>query len=309
MTSTTESPFLDMLPPELRLHIYDYLLVADEPLRGISARRTTKHGLDTKIFRVNKRIYAEARSVFFGKNTFYITSMPSQFGDDVEGSGAFEPPLQVKDLPLIRHLTIDPLYYPKKLMTEPGVGGGKPICPAAERYVMNLTHLLAFVKSTLLSLSFKADTRPYASFSDEVYGAFSPDDESSEEESLDVRKMLTGFHVIEGNRRFTKAMSELTAVRSIPVAFSFPESDFNFNVEKSELCKRGLLFLACQTVFARSEIKIKAMLGGLSDDGLDEVEEEEANESAYMQADAEGGQRRQSVCIVQGVRRVVELLK
>ncbi|KAJ4347528.1 hypothetical protein N0V95_005359 [Ascochyta clinopodiicola] len=310
MASTmTKSPFLDMLPPELRLRVYDYLLVADEPLRGISARRTTKHGLDTKILRVNKQIYAEARNVFFGKNTFYVTSMPSQTDDDIEGSGAFEPPLQVKDLPLIRHLKIDPLYYPRKLMTEPGVGGWKPICPAAERYIMNLTHLLAFVKSTLLSLSFNTDTRPYANFSDEVFGAFSPEDESIDEESLDVKKVLTGFHVIEGNRRFTKAMSELTAVRSIPVAFSFPESDFNFNVEKNELCKRGLLFLACQTVFARSEIKIKAMLEGLSDDGLDEVEEEEANESASMPADAEGEQRRQSVCVVQEARRVVELLK
>ncbi|KAF9698152.1 hypothetical protein EKO04_003612 [Ascochyta lentis] len=309
MAPMNQSPFLDLLPPELRLRIYDYLLVANEPLRGVSARRSTKYGLDTRILRVNKQIYAEARNAFFGKNTFYVTSTPIQSDDDVEGSGAFEPPLQLKDLPLIRHLTIDPLYYPKELRTEPDVGGWKPICPAAERYVMNLTHLLAFVKSTLLSLSFKADTRPYANFSDEAFGAYSSDDESADEESLDIKKVLTAFHVIEGNRRFTKAMSGLTAVRNIPVAFSFPESEFNFNVEKNELCRRGLLFLACQTVFARSEIKIKAMLEGLSDDGLDEVEEEEANESASMSANSEGEQRRGSVCVVQEARRVVELLK
>jgi hypothetical protein len=297
-----------MLPPELRLRIYDYLLVASEPLKGINARRTTKYGLDTKILRVNKQIYAEARNVLFGKNTFYVTAMPSQTDDDVEGSGAFEPPLQVKDLPLIRHLEIDPLYYPKKLRTEPGVGGWRPICPAAERYVMNLTHLLNFVKSTLLSLRFTADTRPYASFSDEVFGAVSTDFESVDEDSLDVKRVLTGFHLVESNPRFNKTLSDMVAIRSIPVTFLFPESDFKFDVVKGELCKRGLLFLACQVVFARSEIKIKAMLDGLSDDGLDEAEEEEI-QSASASTLALTGQRRESVGVVQEARRVVEMLK
>ncbi|KAF2629780.1 hypothetical protein BU25DRAFT_485828 [Macroventuria anomochaeta] len=308
MAPTIKSLFLDMLPPELRLRIYDYLLVADKPLKGVIARRNTRYGLDTKILRVNKQIYAEARNAFFGKNTFYVTTLPSQSDDDVEGSGAFEPPLQVKDLPLLQHLEIDPLYYPKKLRTEPSVGGWKPICPAAERYIMNLTHLLTFVKSTLLSLSFKADTRSYASFSDEVFGALSSDDESLDD-SLDVKKVLTAFHIIEGNLRFTKAVSELVAVRSVSVGFSFPESDFKFKVEKQELCKRGLLFLACQTVFARTEIKIKAMLERLSDDGLDEAEEAEAHEGAATSDITLGGQRRELVGVVQEARHVVEMMK
>lgn len=291
-----------MLPPELRLRIYDHLLVANKPMKGVISRRNTRYGLDTKILRVNKQIYAEARNAFFGKNTFYVTSLPSQTDDDAEGSGAFEPPLQCKDLPLIRHLEIDPLYYPKNLKTQPGVGGWKPVCPAAERYIMNLTHLLTLVKPTLLSLSFKADTRPYVSSSDEVSGTLSSDDESLDD-SLDVKKVLTAFHVIESNLRFTKAISDLAAVRNVSIAFNFPESDFNYNVEKGELCKRGLLFLACQTVFARSEIKIKAMLDGLNDDGLDEAEEEEASAISL------NGQRRESVGVVQEARRVVEMLK
>src|SRR5690242_16569083 len=305
MASAMPSPLLDMLPPELRLRIYDYLLVADQPLKGVAARRNTRYGLDTKILRVNKQIHAEARNAFFGKNTFYITSLPSQSDDDLDGSGAFEPPLQARDLPLIRHLEIDPLFYPKKLKTEPGVGGWKPICPAAERFIMNLTHLLGFVKSTLLSLSFTADTRPYANFSDEMFGALASDDESLDD-SLDVKKVLTAFHVIEGNVRFRNAMSNLVAVRNVAVAFAFPESDFNYKVEKTELCNRGLLFLACQTVFARSEIKIKAMLDGLSEDELNEAEEDEANESGGMTL---GGQRRESVGVMQEARRVVERMK
>lgn len=302
MASNTESPFLDMLPPELRLRIYDYLLVADRPLKGVVARGNARYGLDTKILRVNRQIYAEARNAFFGKNTFYITSLSALTCSSIEGSGAFEPPLQAKDLPLIRHLEIDPLYYPKTLKTEPGVGGWKPICPAAERYIMNLTHLLTFVKATLLSLSFKADTRPYAGFSDEVVGVLAEEDDESMDDSLDVRKILTAFHVIEGNLRFRKAVAELDAVRSIAVSFNFPESDFNFNVEKGELCKRGLLFLASQTIFARSEIKIKAMLEGLSDDGLDEAEEEETASMAIAG-------RRESVGVVQEARRVVEAMR
>ncbi|KAF3046097.1 hypothetical protein E8E12_011044 [Didymella heteroderae] len=295
------SPFLDLLPPELRIRIYEHLLVARTPLKGVVARRGSKYGLSTSILRTNKQIYAEARATFFSKNTFYVSSLPPPVftDDDVQGSGAFEPPLQAKDLPLIRHLQVDPLYYPKNLKTQPGVAGWKPVCPAAERYIMNLTHVLTFVRSTLLSLSFKTDTRPYAGFSDEVFGALAVGEiDENLNDSLDVKKILTSFHVIEGNLRFRKAVRELEAVRSIAVSFNFPESDFNFQVEKAELCKRGLLFLASQTIFARSEIKIKAMLEGMGDE-LDEVEEE----GAVILA----GQRRESV--VEEARRAVGAMK
>lgn len=167
---------------------------------------------------------------------------------------------------------------------------------------MNLTHLLSFVKRSLLSLSFRTDTRPFAGFGDEVFGplaaaAAAADDE--EGERLDVRKVLTSFRVIEENVRFGKALRELERVRSVAVSFYFPESDFQFCVEKGELCRRGLLFLASQTIFARSEIKIKALLEGLGEDGLEDEEEEGL---AWV-----AGQRRESV--VDEARRVVEAMK
>ena len=99
--------------------------------------------------------------------------------------------------------------------------------------------------------------------------------------------------------RFRHAVRELSAIRSVAVSFNFPESDFQFQVDKAELCKRGLLFLASQTIFARSEIKIKAMLEGMGDDDLEELEEEDAVLLA--------GQRRESV--VEEARRVVEAMK
>lgn len=287
---TNKSPFLDMLPPELRLRVYDHLLVAPVPVKGTTARRTTRYGLSTAILRVNRQIHAEARSAFFGRNTFYITSVPGApstdaDGDDEEGSGAFEPPLQIKDLALIRHLEIDPLFYPGKRSAQ--LGGGKPACSAAERYVLNLTYLLTLVGSTLRSLSFTADARPYARFEDERCGAPSSSSDNHDEEdeteeepadadgALNIPKLLTSFHIIESHARFRKAVTDLSSVRSVSVSFLFPESEFHFDVEKGELCRRGLLFLACQTVFARSEIGIKALLEGLGDDdGTEEAGDE-----------------------------------
>lgn len=300
-----KSPFLDLLPPELRLRIYEHLLVAPVPLKGTVARRSSKHNLSTSILRINKQIHAEARACFFSKNTFHISSLPPLDTTDADtaGAGAFEPPLQARDLPLIRHLQIDPLYYPKTLTTFPGARGWKPVCPAAERYIMNLTHVLSFVRSTLLSLAFTTDTRPYAGFSDEAFGVLADEGDEGDEgldDALDVKKILTSFHVIEGNVRFREAVREIRAVRSVAVSFYFPESDFCFQVEKTELWKRGLLFLASQTIFARSEIKIKAMLEGMGDEESEAGEEEDG---AVVLA----GRRRESV--VEEARRVVEAMK
>ncbi|KAK1913469.1 hypothetical protein P3342_005405 [Pyrenophora teres f. teres] len=67
MASATRSPFLHVLPAELRLHIYTLLLVTPSPLKGPVARESTKYDLHTAILRTNKQIHAEARSIFFGK--------------------------------------------------------------------------------------------------------------------------------------------------------------------------------------------------------------------------------------------------
>ena len=275
-STTQKSLFLDTLPPELRLRVYSHLLVAPEPIKGPSARGTTRYGLSTAILRVNRQINAEARSAFFGKNTFYITSVrgtrspsPSpnnpeeneeEEEEEEEGTGAFSPPLQLHDLSLVRHLEIDPLFYPTR-QPRSSSSTGKPACPAAQRYVLNLTYLLALVRPSLRSLRFTADARPYA--------GFESDDENDEEAvdgALDIPRLLTSFHVMEGHARFRKAVADLASVKHVAVSFLFPESEFHFEVEKGELCRRGLLFLACQTVFARSEIGVRALLEGLGEE-------------------------------------------
>ena len=319
---TKKSPFLDTLPPELRLRVYSHLLVASVPIKGPPARSpTTRYNLSTAILRVNKQINAEARSAFFGRNTFYITSLPSTRSsstakgegvgeeEEEEGSGAFSPPLQLPDLPLVRHLEIDPLFPPPPPSTPTlrsshhpgsgssgGGGGEKKPSRAAQRYVLNLTYLLILVRPTLRSLSFTADARGYgvepaplpssASLSPSSLPlspspSFSEDENENEEEeedrderdetsTLHIPTLLSAFQTLESHTRFLKAVSDLDSIKHLRVSFFFPESEFRFEVERQELCKRGLLFLACQTVFARSEIGIRAVL-----EGLERGEEEE----------------------------------
>jgi hypothetical protein len=269
MSSQTHSPLLDILPVELRLRIYAQLLVASEPLKGPVARADTKYDLHTAILRTNKQINDEARPVFLGKNTFYVTSIPPSLpslNDDEheadEGSGAFEPPLQLTDLPLVRHLEIDLLYYPRILRTSTDfrIGGWKPMCVGAERYIISLSYLLGAVESSLLSLELCADTRRYANT---TLLTCTPDEE--EEDKLDVRKLLIGPYVADGSTRLRKALKGLD-VAQVGLLFDFPESHFNFNLEKEVLCKQSLVDLFGQVLMVRSELRLKAAMQDLGGD-------------------------------------------
>jgi hypothetical protein len=282
MAKNTRSPFLDILPPELRLHIYTHLLVTPSSIKGTVARQDTKYDLHTAILRTNKQIHHEARSVFFGKNTFYITSIPptpstkdaveeqlrqqqQEEPEEEEGSGAFEPPLQLTDLPLVRHLEVDLLYYPTSMTTslDPNDRIWKPVCVAADRYLTSLSYLLSTVSPSLLSLKLCADTRryinstatttsqyPHTSFSDKF---------RADTERLQVQKLLTGFYMADSNTLFKKATKDLL-VRDIVLHFDFPESYFDFVVGRERLCGQSLVELAGQVLAARTEIRFKAAM-------------------------------------------------
>ncbi|OAL49805.1 hypothetical protein IQ07DRAFT_567186 [Pyrenochaeta sp. DS3sAY3a] len=285
----TNSPFLDLLPPEMRLYIYSFLLVTPQPIKGTIARQDAKYNLHTAILRTNRQINDEARSVFFGKNTFCISSVPpapsttsvrnAAFNSEDQeeedtGSGAFEPPLQLRDLPLVRHLEIDLLYYPRSLRTtwSAADGGWKPTCVGAERYIASLFYILRCVESSLLSLSLCADMRPYsASRTPEL-----------EDPPLSPTKLLTGFHAADTSPRFKAALAALP-IDIIPLRFDFPESHFDFCVEKRVLLRESLVFLAGQVLLARSEIRLKALLGEMGgDDGEGEGEGMEVKEGRVV---------------------------
>ncbi|EMD69008.1 hypothetical protein COCSADRAFT_77783 [Bipolaris sorokiniana ND90Pr] len=281
MAPTTHSAFLDMLPPELRINIYSHLLVASTPLKGQLARQDKTYDLHTAILRTNRQIHHEARSVFFGKNTFYITSIPpSQPGgdndddyDEEEGSGAFEPPLQLRDLPLVRHLEIDLLYYPRSMQTirDRRTGVWKPVCVGAQRYSTSLSYLLSAVETRLLSLKLCADTRRYL---DETVMVASIGNDSSNisnnDDRLEAQRILTGFYMADANPLFRKALARLH-VADMALHFDFPESYFDFVVLKKVLCRQNLVELAGQVLDVRSEIRFKAAakLEAGADEGYD----------------------------------------
>ena len=255
--SPNPSPFLGILPPCLRLQIYTHLLTTPVPIKGPTARQfqSETYNIHTSILRVSKQIHAEARHVFFGRNTFYINSLSPLSDSDEVGSGAFEPPLQLKDLALVRHLEVDLLYYPETLRTTVGWEGKgwQPVCPAAERYITSLSFLLGAVKESLISLKLAADVRSCTSSST-----------SDDEDALDVKKFLTGFHTASSNWRFQEAFSALS-VKNVELRFDFAESCFDFVVEKEVLLESNLVHVAGQVLVARSEIRMRRALEELQE--------------------------------------------
>ncbi|KAH8730544.1 hypothetical protein GQ44DRAFT_700498 [Phaeosphaeriaceae sp. PMI808] len=287
----TQSPFLDILPPELRLNVYEHLLVASTPIKGPIARQyaSETYDLHTSILRTNKQIHSEARHAFLGKNIFCVNSVPSLTGeDDQEGSGAFEPPLQLKDLPLVRHLRIDLLYYPAELRTSPLLSGQQdgwnwqPICPGAQRYATSLSFLLSSVKYSLLSLTLGADIRPYLSWpitvaplsSSSSTAAAAP--RTDDAEDVEPKKFLTGFYMVDRNRRFGDSLAALD-VRTVTLRFDFPEAFFDFEAKRELVLMDRLVHLAGQVLSARSEMHLRV---AFSDDN--DGEEVESGTSAQI---------------------------
>ncbi|KAF2655767.1 hypothetical protein K491DRAFT_757978 [Lophiostoma macrostomum CBS 122681] len=122
--------FMDELPPELRLEVYKYLVVADEPLSGNGER-----GLHLAVLRVNRQIHEEAKALFYARNKFHVTSsrvrlLVPEVKDELNIQNGevhflpkvqqdnpihFEPPLHPSTWKLLRHVTIDLNYYPATL--------------------------------------------------------------------------------------------------------------------------------------------------------------------------------------------------
>jgi hypothetical protein len=277
-TTTATTPFLDILPPELRTHIYTHLLVTPLPLKGLAARASTQYDIHTAILRTNKQIYSEARHVFFGRNTFSVTSVPPVLIDtnnsDQEneeeplGSGAFEPPLQLKDLALVRHLHIDLLY------SNPHAVSSRSTHTGAQRYITNLSYLLAHLSpATVQSLQITADTT-------------SPSHASSVNtttvETLDIRTFLLPFHFADLTPRFSHAIAALD-IDHVDLRFDFGDMYFDFKVPTDVAGRGGLVGFAGQVLVKRGEIALRGIfedleeceVGGEGDGDEEEGEMEE----------------------------------
>ncbi|KAF2689616.1 hypothetical protein K458DRAFT_427746 [Lentithecium fluviatile CBS 122367] len=232
---TKECFFLYSIPPELRLHIYSYLVLAAEPLRGQAARHHPT-GLDLAILRTNRQIYEEANAVFLGKNEFYVTSLPDGKGR----LGHFEPEFLERDLGLVRHLTIDLVY---RWMGRGGAEGveemWKPDDPGAAAHIKSLTHLLR--TTHLLTLHLTASPPSY----------------------FTAKQTLTSFFAADHSRPFAAALASLPAtssIRQIPVSFEFPDCYYRISVSPGAFVERSILLLACHVLFCQSQARIRMMM-------------------------------------------------
>jgi hypothetical protein len=242
------SPFLDRLPPELRLQIYTHLLVTPLPLKGLHARGTTKYSLHTSILRTNHQIHTEALPIFLGKNTFHITSIPPSLSpfsttpQNLEGDGALEPPLQLHHLDLVRSLEIDLLFYPPHLRIGSWADRWHPVSPGAKRYVTSLSFLLR-AATHLQELEICADVRPY----------LSPACVSAGGVGVDYKKYITGFWAADGCERFRTALEGLKM--DVGLRFEFAEVGYVFEgVEVENLGRWGFVKVAGEVLGKRSEV-------------------------------------------------------
>ncbi|KAF1978132.1 hypothetical protein BU23DRAFT_550227 [Bimuria novae-zelandiae CBS 107.79] len=93
------------MPPELRLMIYENLLVAEKaaPVAG-KDRPTPKTTLGLSILRVNRQIHDEAAAVLYNRNTIRITPPAGPVA-----SAATIPP---RYRHLVRNLSVEVLHCP-----------------------------------------------------------------------------------------------------------------------------------------------------------------------------------------------------
>ena len=271
--------FLDKLPAELRLTIYEYLVISPSPLKGKTARKENERtGLNLTILRVNQQIHAEALPLFYGKNTFYVSSIPDAPPSPNQISaperqlelgplGTFDPPLPRSHWSLIRYLTINMLYLPKTLVSVSGADGigWKPIDPGATAYISLLVSLLQSCTSRLLSLKLVADVPT----------------------EFDAKKCLVSFFMCDANTSFSSTLAKLATtkkhggekmLKKVLLAFEFPDCYFRMSVEPVVFMKKSILLLACQVMFCQSQARVMRLLGefekGKIEEGVKVVSEE-----------------------------------
>jgi len=80
MDLQAKTSFFD-IPAELRLEIYQHLLVSERPISGLTCLFGGS-GIDPAILRTCRRIYAEAKQVLQQNNTFLVELKPRMVGFD-----------------------------------------------------------------------------------------------------------------------------------------------------------------------------------------------------------------------------------
>lgn len=279
---TPQSPcrFLDALPPELRLMIYSYLLVAGEPLCGRASRNGRQYGLSLAILRTSRFICEEARAVFYAKNVFVVGSAPDAHPSictrDAEGR-LLDPPLPPEHLPLIRHLSLDLLYR----------GASTPSLPAPSTPTWPIPGIRAAAYSTSAPrtpISINGFSHSAASSLIALLGSV-PHLQTlhliaAAPRPFCARTCLASIFACDRDRGFSAALAALPHVQQVALSFEFTDCYYRTIVDADAFLSKSILLLACQVLFCQSQVSICRMLREF-DEVVDEGDGERAE--AWME--------------------------
>ena len=236
--STARCRFLE-LPAELRLMIYDYLLISRDALASRAIRGDKPYGLSLTILRVNHLVYPEASSVFYQNNEFHIGSWSQSEPSDISKHGQIDPPIPRACWPSLRNLSIDLMATHKTASIELSQGlhhSGHGMTQPA-RHVRSLTTLLESCGPHLRSLKLTANVG----------------------RSGVNRKSVMSLSVCDRDRQFVRALAALN-IPKISVCFDFPDAFIYVDVDAKAFPGRSIPLMARQIMFCQAQTKIDRLL-------------------------------------------------
>ncbi|KAF2446955.1 hypothetical protein P171DRAFT_429901 [Karstenula rhodostoma CBS 690.94] len=227
------SLFLDAMPAELRVMVYETLLVGSDPITALPGEQTDKmQGLDLSLLRVNRQIHDEAAAVFYCKNTICIR--PGKGKDLCSGVPA------PRYLHLVRHLKVEGLHRPdtpgKAWAKElGGLGEEEEGNHENERYLSTLTTLLPQLRG--LHTLHLTITPPDRLSSKSVLAAL-----------LSLKQALPSM------------LASLAPSVPILLSFEFDDCYCRLHVSPELLARDCLLVVACQVLFWKSHLRVETMV-------------------------------------------------
>ena len=237
--STARCRFLE-LPAELRLMIYDYLLISRDVLASRAIRGDKPYGLSLTVLCVNHFVYLEASSVFYQNNTFHIGSWFQSEPSDISNHGQIDPPIPRAYWPSLRNLSIDLIATHKTASTE--LSQGPTLFWAqddtnGEAHVRSLITLLKSCGPHLGSLKLTANA-----------GCLGVN-----------RKSVRSLSICDRDHQFVRALAALN-IPKISIHFDFPDAFFYVDVDAKAFLSRSIPLMACQIVFCQVQTKIDRLL-------------------------------------------------
>ncbi|KAL5393635.1 hypothetical protein PMIN06_006814 [Paraphaeosphaeria minitans] len=222
--------FLDAMPAELRVMVYETVAAGSEPITALPRDHTNE--LDLSLLRVSRQIHDEAAAVLYCKNTICIR--PGK-GKDV-CSGVPAP----KYLHLVRHLKVEGLHHPDTpgkawAKKQGGLGQEGDGNQENARYISTLTTLLPKLRNLHT-----------------LHLTITPPDR------LSSKSVLTALLPLKN--ALPSMLANLAPAVPVLLSFEFEDCYCRMRVSPESLAKTCLLVLACQVLFWKSHLRFETML-------------------------------------------------